>query len=206
MKKIILLLLTGLLLTSCAERHREPLVFSSTIEKESCKLCGENSDSDIEKFRGQDNVGIIDLNTFEVKCVELTRYDMNGQLIEESTGVFRMGGADFGETRIQLAYDVDNGYAHATIPRDHDKGIDPEALGSFLCEDCLNTFDSQAAYEELASQFGIISFETLEIDTLESHSPMFGSGNYIVICDYDEYNRISLYIIYRPVRYSEAGE
>lgn len=211
MRKVLLaLFFSVVILTACAAKQTQPsdsnLEFVSTTTKEECHLCNTGVNADIEMYRGQDNVGLINLNTFEVQCVEINRYDRNGQLIEEATGVFRFSGFTFGETRVQNNLDVDRGYASISIPLENDKGIDPEAVGGFLCEECLYDFSSQSAHEEEASELAAINFDTMEIRTLEPRCPWFTFGSYMVTCEFDDYNNVDLLVIYRPVRYHEAAD
>ena len=51
----------------------------SCVSKEDCFLCGEGAG-----YFGQNNVGIVSLNTFAVMPVENNRYDYSGQLIGET--------------------------------------------------------------------------------------------------------------------------
>ena len=102
-KGLAVLLLSVMMLTACSADQEQPSdsnpEFISTTSKEECHLCNFGVNADIEVYRGQDNVGLINLNTFEVYCVEINRYDGSGQLIEEATGVFQFDGFSFGKTR-----------------------------------------------------------------------------------------------------------
>lgn len=115
--------------------------FTSMIEKEDCCLCGDRTDHEIASYLGQDNVGLINLNTFDVLPVEINRYDRNGKRIEETTGTIQMGMYAIGDTTVSIMTDVDRGNFHATF-QPSGNGIDADAIGSYLCKDCLDDFAS----------------------------------------------------------------
>ena len=94
MKKLSILVAILLLLSACAaESPAEPQEtqgyehkdFVSDLPQEDCYLCGNGSDPLTSLFWGEDNVGIINLNTFELLRIEINRYDDHGQLIEEGS-------------------------------------------------------------------------------------------------------------------------
>ncbi len=131
----IILVVLALLVTACVSirlsfpvpRAYEHIPFVSTIEKDACFLCSEKGN-----YWGQDNVGLVNLNTFEVILVEINRYNSSKQLIEEATGTFEMRGGKIGETAITMMTDCDRGYSHVSIESTTET-IDPEATGNYLC-------------------------------------------------------------------------
>lgn len=97
-KKIFLPALLGFLLTLSAcsgqnensfeNRSYEHINFTSLIEKEDCYLCGDRPNQEISSYLGQDNVGLVNMNTFDVLLVEINRYDPNSGL---HTGLLVIG-------------------------------------------------------------------------------------------------------------------
>ena len=71
--------------------------FTSQIEKESCFLCSENEESPLAEFGKHANVGIVNVNTFEVMELEINRYDWDGNQIMEATGAMHMCGSTLGD-------------------------------------------------------------------------------------------------------------
>ena len=61
---------------------------SSDTSTEDCYLCGSGIENLIPSYYwGQNNIALISLNTFEIKPLEINRYDRtDGQLIEEYAG------------------------------------------------------------------------------------------------------------------------
>ena len=99
MKQFSLALLVILLfiLAGCEAEQRmnqdgETGYFSDT-SAEDCYLCGGGIEDLMPSYWGQNNVALISLNTFEIKPIEINRYDrLSGQLIEEYAGVVSFGG------------------------------------------------------------------------------------------------------------------
>lgn len=214
-KKIFLpVLLCFLLISSaCSEQNEdsfenrsyEHINFTSAIEKEDCYLCGDRPHHEISSYLGQDNVGLINMNTFDVLLVEINRYDSNGQLIEEATGTMQMEICAVGNTAVSIMTDVDRGYSHAAF-QPSGNGIDGDAIGSYLCQDCLDDFFSYYWGYDAPPEIAMINFATHEIRPLVSSCPWFTLDNYLVDCTFEDTGNINLRITYRPVRYQEQAE
>ena len=122
MKKLTILLLAFIvLLSACAaDTSEEPLEtqdyehkdFVSDLAQENCYLCGNGSDPITSSYWGEDNVGIINLNTFELLRIEINRYDDHGQLIEEVAGYMQSSNLVGEDTNAYVMAFPDNGYAH----------------------------------------------------------------------------------------------
>lgn len=214
-KKIFLpALLCFLLISSaCSEQNKdsfgnrsyEHINFTSSIEKEDCYLCGDRPDHEIGSYLGQDNVGLINVNTFDVLLVEINRYDRNGQLIEEATGTMQMGICAIDDTTVSIMTDVDRGYSHVSF-QPSGNGIDADTISSFLCQDCLDDFSSFYFEGDAAPEIAIINFATREIRPLVSSCPWFTIDNYLVDCSFEDTGNINLRVTYRPIRYQEQTE
>ena len=94
----------------------------------------------IPSYWGQDNIALISLNTFEIKPLEINRYDRtDGRLIEEYAGVvsFAVGG-NGGGFSANMMQDSDKGYATGSVDFHSDEVLDISKATNYLCEDCLN--------------------------------------------------------------------
>lgn len=195
-------------LTACSAHNKERIsdlryehiVYSSTIEKENCLLCGDSVDHEISAYIGQNNIGLVDINTFEFVPVEINRYDTIGQLIEEPTGVMKMGSGTIGTTRVSLMTDVDRGYSHAQIRTDNAE-INEDALTSYLCQDCLDTFSSFFSKRDKVLTIAVINLSARTIRPLVETCPWFSSDDYLVNCSINSAEEVDLQIVFRPVRY-----
>ena len=208
---LLLITLTLLLiLTACGAqseqarttRTYEHLAFESSIEKGDCLLCGESPDHEIGLYLGQDNVGLVNMNTFDVGPVGINRYE-GGKLLEEATGTFQMSRGDLGDTNAWAYTDVDRGYASIQIGVSNAK-LDTTAAAAFLCQDCLDAYAKRFFEDDNVSVIGVVNFSTREIRPLVDTCPFFSSDNYLIDCDFEEDGGIDLRVTYRPVRYHKT--
>lgn len=196
MKKLVLCLLTLCLLAGCKgeppeEAPEEPVV---CVPPEECFLCTGTWE--------RNNVGIISLNTFEIAEVEINRYDAQGKLIEERTGILSFRPHQFGEDGLYvlMAMDVDFGHASLTIEPGSDQWADRHKAAKFLCADCMENILPEGGKRKLG--FGIIDLATGEIKLFERQMIGFGVGDFYVHCDWEEQGpNLRALIFYCPLRY-----
>lgn len=212
-KRFVLSLMLILALFGCTvkqdvQNHSEygtEIVYHSEVAPEDCYICGDKAENLQTVNWGQSNVALVSLNTFEVKPIEINRYDIDGHLIEEVSGVMSFGGGQSveGGFSAHLMQDYDRGYATGTLDFYNDEKLDIDKLSSFLCEDCLNNilpWDLEQCFG-----VGVINLETKEIHALQEKITGFGIGDFYVDCNLLERNketgRMDLLIFYCPVRY-----
>ena len=90
-----------------------PVQYRSDTAPEDCRLCGDGKGTLLPLYWGQDNVGIISLNTLTLLCVETNRYNDRGKLIKEpaqssSTHTLTSGKDGF---MASVSEDTDRGYS-----------------------------------------------------------------------------------------------
>ena len=181
--------------------------YSSNTSAEDCYLCGGGIESLIPGYWGQDNVALISLNTFEIKPIEINRYDrLSGRLIEEYAGVisFGGGGSTDGGFSANLMLEYDRGYATGSVDFLSDETLDVNKAASFLCADCLN----EILPKDISRCFGVgaIHLDTKEIGLFEKNLGGFGLGDFYFDCDLKEQkngdsHQMDLLIFYCPLRY-----
>ena len=190
MKRFTLALLVLLLfsMAGCGEAvsDSEP-EYSSDTSSEDCYLCGGGIENLIPADWGQNNVALISLNTFEVKPIEINRYDrLSGQMIEEYAGVvsFGGGGSTDGGSSANLMLDYDRGYATGSVDFLNDEKLDVDKAASFLCADCLNEILPQ----KISRCFGVgaIHLDTKEIRLFDENLGGFGLGDFYFDCNLKE--------------------
>ena len=190
MKRFTLALLVLLLfsMAGCGEAvsDSEP-EYSSDTSSEDCYLCGGGIENLIPADWGQNNVALISLNTFEVKPIEINRYDrLSGQMIEEYAGVvsFGGGGSTDGGFSANLMLDYDRGYATGSVDVFNDEKLDVDKAASFLCADCLNEILPQ----KISRCFGVgaIHLDTKEIRLFDENLGGFGLGDFYFDCNLKE--------------------
>lgn len=175
----------------------EHIDYISAITSETCFVCSENG-----PYWGEDNIGIIDLNTFELMYVPINRYGDNGELIEEPAGVM--------QTSSLMDQETDR-YVHATIFPDNayacvdlsgvKYAIDRDLVQSNLCQICLDSINSLWFTTQPPAEYAVISFADKTIQPLLNAHPWFASGNYGIDCEFKDNGKIDLLIHYAPNRY-----
>ena len=209
MRKLVgLILVFLLLLTACSngeqpsisKKEYEHIPYVSDLSQEECFVCGENPNHPISSYWGEDNVGILNLNTFEVLYIEINRYDDNGQLIEETAGYMQMHSMSNGESYVHSSDNPDRGLSHIQIQGDR-KPVDAKAIQSFLCQTCLDKINDMYFGDNPPEEYAVVNFSDKSIRPLIKNTTWFTFGNFDVDCDFEEDGDIDLLIHYCPPRY-----
>lgn len=219
-KTIFLLLCTAFLLTGCtksepiksnipptATEKTTKLEYTSKNKTEDCALCSQVGNTLLPIYVGQNNLGIICINTFDLSPISINRYDDYGNLIEESAKSTSMNHNSFGEGRMvtSISPNTDRGYANIQVSFTDDRRINSKNVESLLCQNCLNTILSQTW--DTPYGIGIINFETLEVKLFEESVSGFSFGDYYIHADHRENNddsestELNLLVFYCPERY-----
>lgn len=187
------------------EQKIQPQYISNTSTAD-CRLCGDGKGPVPSYYWGQNNVGIISLNTFTLISVETNRYDDNGKPIHKpapssSTHMINSGDDGFFAS---VSANSDRGYAHGYIYFGNDEVLDLEKVSSFLCTDCLNSIIDESW--EIPYGIGIIDFKTHKIRLLEKDVTAFIFGDFYISCDLRSREEnadpeMDLLIFYCPERY-----
>lgn len=210
--RLIPALLLFLLLCACRQGHfpfsaanYNPPSYISSIDKEDCYLCSENHREHLLwACWEQDNLGIVNLNTFDVYPVRINNYGRDGRQIKEPLGYTEIINVSLGEVRLSSTTDPDRGYSRIGIPPEN-TAVEPDLVGTFLCQDCLDAFASHLFANAEPSEVAVINFSTREIHPLAETCTWFTSGNYGVDCNYQEDGGIDLTLYYCPPRF-QVGE
>lgn len=178
--------------------------YISTITSEDCYVCGEVSSFMGSLYWGEDNVGIVNLNTFELLRLEINRYDEHGNLIEEPAGYMSTGGLSNRETDtyVHAFTHPDNAYANVQLSGVQ-YAIDRDSVQSHLCQTCLDSINDLWFTDQAPAEFAIVSFENRTIQPLLNAHPWFSAGNFGVDCEFKGNGEIKLLIHYCPSRYKE---
>lgn len=215
-KLLILHLLILTVLSGCAkqdagmptESAQDRFDIVSTITPENCWLCSDRTDTSLSPYWGQNNVGIVSLNTFEVMPVVINRYDIDGTLLEEQTGVLTSrhhSSQDDGFLSHSME-DVDRGHASGSVYFNEDEVLDAEKTATFLCQNCLD--DLLSKIYKNGYGVGVINFETRELCAFEKNFVGFGLGDFYISCDFSDTEKweyapdINFLIFYAPLRYT----
>lgn len=174
--------------------------YVSSITQEACFVCSNAS----LPYWGRDNIGIVNLNTFEMLHLEINRYDDSGKLIEEPAGILRnssMIDTDKG-TFVHANVDPDHAYAQLQLTGVKYE-IDRESLKSHLCQTCLDSINNLWFTTQPPAEFAVISFADRTIQPLLNAYPWFSAGNFGVDCEFKPDGAIDLLVHYCPNRYAK---
>lgn len=176
----------------------EYIDYISTITSETCFVCSEQG-----PYWGQDNVGIVDLNTFELLYLPINRYGDHGELIEEPAGVMQRVGMMDQEKEQYVHAEIlsDNGFAMIDMSGVN-YSIDRDFIQSYLCQLCLDTINNMSFSTRPSAEYAIVSFEERTIQPLVNSHLWFSAGNYGIDCDFNSDGTLDLLIFYCPPRYA----
>ena len=149
--------------TEPSEYKHTPYV--STITAEECFVCGEQEGSLAKLYWGQDNLGILNLNSFEFMRLEINRYDDAGTLIEESAGFMQQQSVKSGESYAHASVHPDRGYADIQIQGER-QPVDAAAIQSHLCQTCLDTINDMYFGDNPPEEYAVINFSDKAIRPL----------------------------------------
>ena len=171
--------------------------YVSTITAEECFICSESKGTSTGLYWGEDNVCLLNLNSFEVLRIEINRYE-NGKLVETPSGFMQTTGMNSGG--VYATTDPDRGYAHVRISGANG-AIDTASIQSHLCQTCLDEINSMYFGDYPPEAFAIVNFSDKTIRPLIQSTTFFSSGNYGIDCDFEEDGKIDLLIFYCPPRF-----
>lgn len=209
----------AIVMVGCAERkvlsdenehnmnqgYETELVYVSDTPASECQLCGDGTGTLLPAYWGEDNVGIIDLNTFQLSHISINEYDDHGRRIKNGKGDSSFQTLNTGEDGMSVwgSTDSSRGYYSGQAIMKSRSGLDLKAVSKFLCTGCLNSMLNQC-YDQSYEHLGIVNFKTREIRLLEKHVTAFVFDDFYISCDYyeDEGERgFELLIFYCPPRY-----
>ena len=175
----------------------EHIDYISMIKPEECYICGDTGNNVAFPYWGEDNVGIVDLNTFELVRLEINRYDENGDLAKKSAGYMTSGGlvSEEKESYVHAYCHPDNYYANVQISGVQYE-INRESIESHLCQNCLDAINGLWFAGKPPVEYAVVSFEDRTIRPLMRSCAWFSAGNFGIDCEFKEDDKIDLLIHY----------
>ena len=210
LRSIFAVMLLAVMLTGCATNKSETkgktyehVQFTSKVTTEGCAICGEHPDVHWYWYKGQDNVAIVDVNTFDFSYIEINRYNPDGSQITETAGYMKMSGGEIGAHHISGMVDPDRGLARLNGTLSSDP-IDASAIESFLCQECLDEFASHYFEHDNVYSLAVFNFAAKTLRPLVESSPWYAADNYSVDCHYEDDGKIDITVYYCPPRFAES--
>lgn len=143
--------------TKVVEDPYEHIDFVSANTQEDCFVCGEHSDPLTAARWGEDNVAILDLNTFELLRLEINRYGEHGELITIEAGVMQISGMETEIGWVHASVFLDRGYADVDISG-VEYSIDWDSVQNNLCQTCLDSIKSEWFGEDPPAELAVVSY------------------------------------------------
>ena len=205
MKKIIKIFTTAFLCVLLISMHAAAAEgeYVSKIGKEDCFLCGSQENTNLQTYWGQDNVGLLHLNTFDVLPLRINRYDDSGEIIQEKFGFMESNGLYRDDTYANSMTDPDRGYSSIQITKAKYK-IDRKSIQTNLCEECIQAMNCVYWSDETPPEYAIVNFKDRTIRPLDRALTWFFSGNFGIDCEYKVNGDIDLLVAYLPARWEET--
>ena len=210
LRSIFAVMLLVVMLTGCAanksetkEKTYEHVQFASKVAAENCAICGEHPNVPWGWYMGQENVAIVDVNTFDFCRIEINRYSPEGNQILEAAGYMQTAGGQIGTHRINGMVDPDLGMARLSGTLS-DAPIDADAIENFLCQECLDEFASHYYEHDKVYSLAVFNFAAKTLRPLVESSPWYAADNYSVDCHYEDDGKIDITVYYCPPRFAES--
>ena len=178
---------------------------TSTVPKDECFLCGEGETCLGHSSLRPNNLGILDLNTFEVHYIEINRYENGGVLSTASTGVLAVSGMDAETGYVKCWLDADRGYCHVDIT-DVKYELEADSIQQRLCQDCIEVLNTDLRWGGNPTGFAVVNYKDRTIQPLVSNAPAFGMGDYLVECQFRDSGDVRLLIALLPNRFPVTEE
>lgn len=178
----------------------EHVDFVSAITQEDCFICGKHSDPLTAAYWQQDNIAILDLNTFEMLRLEINRYGDHGELITTEAGYMQSYGMETGTGWAHTFVHPDRGYADVNISGvAYD--VDRDSVQNHLCQTCLDSINGDCFGDDPPAELAVVNYTEKTIRPLIPSITGFGAGNFHVDCKFKEEGKIDLLVFYCQNRY-----
>lgn len=184
------------------QEEYEHIDYVSNIMEAECYVCGESGDTAASANWGEDNVGLINLNNFDLLYLGINRYGDGRELIQEPAGVMLSCGIidEEADTHAHAYVFPDRAYASVQITGVQ-YVIDRDVIQSRLCQVCLDSINSLWFTTQPPAEYAIISLDERTIHPLLNAHPWLSAGNFGIDCDIRENGDIDLLIHYCANRY-----
>ncbi len=173
--------------------------YTSRVTPDDCVLCKDHNHSVNSQYWEQDNIGILDLNTFDILPIRINRYDDSGNLDLSEYGIMESNGMHRDDTYVHSMTHPDRGYATVQISGAEYK-TSRKSVQSNLCASCIDAMNCVFWSEEDPPEFAVINYSERTIRPLDRDLTWFFLGNFGIDCEYKENGDIHLLIVYLPPR------
>lgn len=174
--------------------------YASAITQEDCFICGTKDDPLTAAHWSEDNVAILDLNTFEILRLEINRYGDHGESVTTEAGYMQSYGMETETGWVHTFIHPDRGYANVNISG-VEYNVDRDSVQNHLCQSCLDSINEDCFGDDPPAELAVVNYSEKTIRPLITCTTGFGAGNFYVDCEFKEERKIDLLIFYCPPRY-----
>ena len=178
----------------------EHIDYVSAITQEDCFICGTKDDPLTAAHWSEDNVAILDLNTFEILRLEINRYDDHGEPVTTEAGYMQSYGMETETGWVHSYVHPDQGYANVNISG-VEYNVNRDSVQNHLCQTCLDSINGDCFGDDPPAELAVVNYTEKTIRPLITCTTGFGAGNFYVDCEFKEEGKIDLLIFYCPPRY-----
>lgn len=178
----------------------EHIDYVSAITQDDCFICGTKDDPLTAAHWSEDNVAILDLNTFEILRLEINRYGDHGEPVTTEAGYMQSYGMETETGWVHTYVYTDRGFANVNISG-VEYNVDRDSVQSHLCQTCLDTINGDCFGDNPPVELAVVNYAEKTIRPLITCTTGFGAGNFYVDCEFKEEGKIDLLIFFCPNRY-----
>ena len=178
----------------------EHIDYVSAITQDDCFICGTKDDPLTAAHWSEDNVAILDLNTFEILRLEINRYGDHGEPVTTEAGYMQSYGMETETGWVHTFVHPDRGYADVNISG-VEYNVDRDSIQSHLCQTCLEPINGDCFGDDPPAELAVVNYTEKTIRPLITCTTGFGAGNFYVDCEFKEEGKIDMLIFYCPPRY-----
>lgn len=203
---IALIIVANVSVAKEQKQEKEPyehVDFVSAITQEDCFICGEQRDPLVAAHWRENNIAILDLNSFEMLRLEINRYGDHGELITTEAGYSQMYSMETETGWVNTSVNPDRGYANVNISGVA-YSIDRDSVQNNLCQTCLDPINSEWFGDDPPAELAVVNYAEKTIQPLITCKTGFGTGDFYVDCNFKEDGKIDLLVFSCPARYAAA--
>ena len=166
-------------------------------------MCSDHGGTAYAEYWGQDNVGVVHLNTFEILPIRINQYDDAGEFVRKESGTMESLGLYHNDTYVNSMTNPDRGYSNVKISGVKYK-TDRKSIQMHLCDTCIEALNQLNWNNDTPPEFAILNFKERTIRPLEQTLTWFFSGNFDINCEYKDNGNIDMLIAYLPPRWDKT--
>lgn len=178
----------------------EHIDYVSAITQDDCFICGTKDDPLTAAHWSEDNVAILDLNTFEILRLEINRYGDHGEPVTTEAGYMQSYGMETETGWVHTYVHPDRGFANVNISG-VEYNVNRDSVQRHLCQTCLDSINGDCFGDDPPAELAVVNYSEKTIRPLITCTTGFGAGNFYVDCEFKEEGKIDLLIFYCPPRY-----